>query len=150
MQRDPKPVADRQIGTTQRRWAIWMCGAIRFHSFQRHLCRIGRIKHNHELWVRCEDRTIRRTVDLCIGKRLTLSGVDLISDVLPFGGLWYGESNAAENAIGYAMHSSRSQDAVIRVYDEGGNMNHSVGVYLATAVVKATGPAFPACATRVR
>jgi len=26
-------------------------------------------------------------------------GVDLISDALPFGGLWYGESNAISNAI---------------------------------------------------
>ena len=43
-------------------------------------------------------------------------GVDLISDVLPFGRLWYGEPNAISNAIGYAMHSNRSHDAVIRVY----------------------------------
>jgi hypothetical protein len=27
-------------------------------------------------------------------------GVDLLSDALPFGGLWYDEPNAAENAIG--------------------------------------------------
>jgi hypothetical protein len=27
-------------------------------------------------------------------------GVDLISDVLPFGRLWYGERNAERNAIG--------------------------------------------------
>ena len=40
-------------------------------------------------------------------------GVDLISDALPFGRLWYGEPNA----IDYAMHRSRSHDAVIRVYD---------------------------------
>jgi hypothetical protein len=26
------------------------------------------------------------------------------------------------NAIGYAMHSSRSRDAVVRVYDEAGNV----------------------------
>src|SRR5215831_13389682 len=43
-------------------------------------------------------------------------GVDLISDVLPFDRLWYGGPNAVANAIGYAMHSSRSHDAVIRVY----------------------------------
>jgi hypothetical protein len=49
-------------------------------------------------------------------------GVDLISDVLPFGGLWYGEPNAATNAIGYAIHRSRSHDAVIRVYDKAGNV----------------------------
>jgi hypothetical protein len=46
-------------------------------------------------------------------------GVDLISDVLPFGRLWYGEPNAVSNAIGYAKFRSRSHDAVIRVYDEG-------------------------------
>jgi hypothetical protein len=31
-------------------------------------------------------------------------GVDLISDALPFGRLWYGGPNAASNAIGYAIH----------------------------------------------
>ena len=49
-------------------------------------------------------------------------GVDLISDVLPFGRLWCGEPNAAANAIGYAKHRSRSHDAVIRVYGEAGNV----------------------------
>ena len=49
-------------------------------------------------------------------------GVDLISDALPFGRLWYGEPNAITNAIGYAMHRSRSPDAVIRVYDDAGNV----------------------------
>jgi hypothetical protein len=49
-------------------------------------------------------------------------GVDLISDVLPFGRLWYGEQNAISNAVGYAEHFSRSHDAVIRVYDEAGNV----------------------------
>ena len=39
-------------------------------------------------------------------------GVDLISDVLPFGRLWYGEPNAVANAIGYAEHYSRSHGAV--------------------------------------
>src|SRR5262249_37646435 len=41
-------------------------------------------------------------------------GVDLISDVLPFGSLWYGEPNSVASAIGYAIHRSRSHDAVIR------------------------------------
>src|SRR5690348_10902643 len=49
-------------------------------------------------------------------------GVDLISDALPFGWLWYGESNAITNAIGYAKFYSRSHDAVIRVCDEAGNV----------------------------
>jgi hypothetical protein len=30
--------------------------------------------------------------------------------------------NAIRNAIGYATHSSRSHDAVIRVYDDAGNV----------------------------
>jgi hypothetical protein len=42
-------------------------------------------------------------------------GVDLISDALPFGRLWY---DTPDNAIGYAEHFSRAHDAVIRVYDE--------------------------------
>jgi hypothetical protein len=49
-------------------------------------------------------------------------GVDLISDVLPFRALWYGEPDAITNAIGYAKFRSRSHDAVIRVYDEAGNV----------------------------
>ncbi len=49
-------------------------------------------------------------------------GVDLISDALPFGRLWYGEPDAITNAIGYAQFYSRSHDAVIRVYDEAGNV----------------------------
>jgi len=51
-------------------------------------------------------------------------GVDLISDVLPFGRLWY---DTPDNAIGYAMHSSRSHDAVIRVYDDAGNLIETQG-----------------------
>ena len=49
-------------------------------------------------------------------------GVDLISDALPFGRLWYYGPNAASNAIGYASHYSRSHGAVIRVYDETGSL----------------------------
>ena len=49
-------------------------------------------------------------------------GVDLISDVLPFGRLWYSGPNAVSNAIGYALHRSRSQHAVIRVYDGADNV----------------------------
>ncbi len=49
-------------------------------------------------------------------------GVDLISDVLPFGRLWYAEPHAITNAIGYAKFYSRSHDAVIRVYDAARNV----------------------------
>jgi hypothetical protein len=43
-------------------------------------------------------------------------GVDLISDVLPFGRQWYKERNAVANTIGYTKHYSRSHTGVIRVY----------------------------------
>jgi hypothetical protein len=46
-------------------------------------------------------------------------GVDLISDALPFGRLWYTE---VPHAIGYAEFYRRSHDAVIRVYDEAGSV----------------------------
>jgi hypothetical protein len=45
--------------------------------------------------------------------------VDLISDVLPFGRLWYTKPN---DAVEYAKFYSRSHDAVIRVYDEAGKV----------------------------
>ena len=46
-------------------------------------------------------------------------GVDLISDALPFGRLWYDQ---APDAVDYAKFFSRSHDAVIRVYDAAGNV----------------------------
>ena len=49
-------------------------------------------------------------------------GFNLFSDALPFGRLWYAEPNAISNAIGYAKFRSRSHPAIIRVYDEAGNV----------------------------
>ena len=46
-------------------------------------------------------------------------GIDLISDALPFGGLWY---TKVSDAVDYAKFYSRSYDAVIRVYDDAGNV----------------------------
>ena len=37
-------------------------------------------------------------------------------------GVWYDEPDAVSNAIGYAKFFSRLHDAVIRVYDEAGNV----------------------------
>jgi hypothetical protein len=45
--------------------------------------------------------------------------VDLISDALPSGRLWYCE---VSDAIDYAKFYSRSHHPVIRVYDEAGNV----------------------------
>jgi len=39
-----------------------------------------------------------------------------------FGRVWYSEPDAINNAIGYAKFFSRLKDAVIRVYDEAGNV----------------------------
>jgi len=47
-------------------------------------------------------------------RRKDKRGFDLISDVLPFGRLWYTEIS---HAIGYAKFYSRSHNAVIRVSD---------------------------------
>jgi hypothetical protein len=43
-----------------------------------------------------------------IRPRADKRGFDLISDVLPFGRLWYGEPDAIANAISYAKFYSRS------------------------------------------
>ena len=45
-------------------------------------------------------------------------GVDLITDALPFGRLWYEDASAAV----IPKHSSRSHHVAIRVYDEAGNV----------------------------
>jgi hypothetical protein len=48
-----------------------------------------------------------------------------MSGVLPFGRLRHDEPNAIANAIGYAKVYSRSHDAVIRVYDDDGNVRET-------------------------
>jgi hypothetical protein len=57
-----------------------------------------------------------------IRSRRDRRGVDLVSDALPFGRLWYDGPSAVSNAVGYAMHRSRSHNAVIRIYDAAGNV----------------------------
>jgi hypothetical protein len=57
-----------------------------------------------------------------IRPRADKHGIDLISDVLPYSPLWYAGPNAISNAISFARFNSRSHDAVIRVYDEAGNV----------------------------
>jgi hypothetical protein len=68
------------------------------------------------------DQTIQPTHIYEIRPRSDKRGVDLISDALPFGRLWYGEADAITNAIGYAKFFSRSHDAVIRVCDAAGKV----------------------------
>ena len=42
-------------------------------------------------------------------------GVDLISDALPFGRVWYAEPSAISNAVDYAKHRNRSHDAPVSI-----------------------------------
>jgi len=75
----------------------------------------------HGEWSRLPSaaETNRKAADMTGGYK---RGVDLISDVLPYGALWYAEPNAISNAINYAKFRSRSHDTVIRVYDESGHV----------------------------
>jgi hypothetical protein len=57
-----------------------------------------------------------------IRPRAEKHGVDLISDALPYSPLWYRGPNAIRDAINHAKFRTRSGDAVIRVYDEAGNV----------------------------
>ena len=47
-------------------------------------------------------------------------GVNLISENLPYGALWYGEPNAVENAASYAKFNAGSEPAVISILDGSG------------------------------
>jgi len=66
--------------------------------------------------------TVQVTHSYEVRPRKDHRGVDLISDALPFGRLWYAEPNAASNAVDYAKFFSRSGHAVIGVFDETGNV----------------------------
>jgi hypothetical protein len=68
------------------------------------------------------DQTIQPTHLYEVRPRKGKREVDLISDALPFGRLWY---TKPDGAIGYAKFRSRSHDAVIRVYDEAGNVTET-------------------------
>jgi hypothetical protein len=57
-----------------------------------------------------------------ISRRRAMAGFRFVFDALPFGRLWYGEPDAIANAIDYAKRRSRSCRAVIRVYDDAGNV----------------------------
>ena len=47
-------------------------------------------------------------------------GVNLISDTLPFGRLWYAEPNGAENAVGYAKRNRRIARKEIKTHEQVG------------------------------
>ena len=57
-----------------------------------------------------------------IRPRADKHGFDLTSDALPYSPLWYRGPNAIRDAIGHVKFYSRSHDALIRVYDDAGNV----------------------------
>ena len=82
------------------------------------------MKFVQQRWVK-SDRNKHSTISTHVYEirpRADKHGVDLISDALPYSPLWYRGLNAIGDAIGHAKLYSRSHDAVIRVYDETGNV----------------------------
>ena len=82
------------------------------------------MKFVHQRWAKSAgDKHSTTSTDVYeIRPRSDKSGVDLISDALPYSPLWYRGPNAIFNAIEHAKHRSRSHHAVIRVYDQAGNV----------------------------
>ena len=52
-------------------------------------------------------------------------GFDLISDRLRNGPIWYAGPDAIRNAVAYAKYRSRSHRAIIRVFNEEGNVTET-------------------------
>ena len=67
-------------------------------------------------------RSTIRTDVYEIRPRADKDGVDLVSHALPYSPMWYRGPTAITDAIDHAKFFSRSHDAVIRVYDETGNL----------------------------
>jgi hypothetical protein len=84
------------------------------NSVQQRWAKSNRLKHSR---TSIHIYEIRPRADNC--------SFDLISDALPDSPLWYRGPHAIRDAIGYAKFYSRSNDAVIRVFDESGNVIES-------------------------
>ena len=52
-------------------------------------------------------------------------GFDLISDQLRYGPIWYAGPDAVRYAVAYAKYCSHSNRAIIRVFNEGGNVTET-------------------------
>ena len=63
-------------------------------------------------------------------------GFDLISDAMPYSPLWYRGPNAIREAIVHAKVISRSHNAVIRVYDDAGNVIETLEQFLSVPIVQ--------------
>jgi len=49
-------------------------------------------------------------------------GVDLVSEALPFGSLWYSGPNATENAASYAAFCASGKPALVKVLNARGEL----------------------------
>ena len=79
------------------------------------------LKAKWQMMRRPKRSTIRTDV-YEIRPRADKDGVDLISGALPYSPLWYRGPNAITDAVGHVKCYSGSHGAVIRVYDEAGNV----------------------------
>jgi hypothetical protein len=60
-----------------------------------------------------------------IRPRADKHGVNLVGDALPYSPMWYRGPKAIIDAIDHAKFFSRSHDAVIRIYDQAGNVTET-------------------------
>lgn len=60
-----------------------------------------------------------------IRPRKERDGFDLISDRLRRGPIWYAGPDAVRNAVAFAKYCSRSRWAIIRVFNESGNVTET-------------------------
>ena len=72
--------------------------------------------------MRLPERSTIRTDVYEIRPRADTHGVDLVGDALPYSPMWYRGPKAIRDAIDHAKFNSRSHDAVVRVYDQAGNV----------------------------
>ena len=79
------------------------------------------LKAKWQMMRRPKGSTIRTNV-YEIRPRADKHGVDLVGDALPYSPMWYRGPKAITDAIDCAKFRSPSRRAVIRVYDEAGNV----------------------------
>ena len=60
-----------------------------------------------------------------IRPRKERDGFDLISDCLRRGPIWYAGPDAVRNAVAFAKYCFRSRWAIIRVFNESGNVTET-------------------------
>src|SRR5262245_6852524 len=98
----------------QERWKI-IGLSFSWSEFPKNFARLSRLKDPERskpthrggaetcLRLKCDFPTLQMMHVCEGGPRKDHRGVDLISDVLPFGRLWHGDPKAISNAIGYAL-----------------------------------------------